>query len=307
MTLQQLRDFIAVADMGSLRAAAQHRGVTGPALAKSLRALEEELHVSLLERRARGTGLTEYGTALLAHARLIDAQSQQAVEDIAQRRGKQEGQITVGVGPSSGVALIPDVLREFQRRYPHVRFNMVGGSYYDYVGPLRHGKMDFALVAIPEGRVDVGLQAEHLFEVDLVVACRRGHPLSHARRLEELQDAVWALTGPTEGGPGSAILRAFRQQGLPPPRRLLQCDLNLILQNLLIRSDVLCYMPRMMLDMPGVRDMLQALPIADVLPCHRIALLRRADAPLLAMADFLATLVRRHAHYLGPMVSTLPP
>lgn len=298
MTLQQLRDFIALAEHGSLRAAARSRGVTGPALAKSIRMLEEELHVRLVERRARGTSLTEYGTVLLAHAHLIVSQSRDAVEDIAQRRGKQEGKLVVGVGPSPGATFIPEVVNEFQRHFPNVRITLVGGLYYDHVAPLRQGTIDMSILAAPKDTLDPGLQSEHLFHIELAVACRHGHPLSRARRLADVVDATWALTGPVEDGPGSAILQAFKKHKLPMPRRVVQCDLNWTLQNLLLRSDVLCALPRLLLEQPAFKALLQALPIAEPLPTHSICLLKRADAPLLAIADFFATLVRRHAHYL---------
>lgn len=299
MTLQQLRDFIALADTGSLRAAAHLRGVTGPALAKSLRTLEDELHVSLLERRARGTALTEHGMALLAHARLIDAQSRQAAEDIAQRRGKLEGSVTIGVGPSPGVALVPAVLKDFQRRFPAARVTLVGGQYYDHIGPLRQGQMDLAVAAVPKGAQEAGIASEHLFQSQMIVACRRGHPLSRARHLEDLVDSVWALTGPAGRGPGSSILEAFRERGLPAPTRLIQCDMTWTLHNLLIQSDTLCGLPRLLLEQPSLSGALQALPIVDALPLHNIGLILRADAPLLPMADHMATLIRRHAHYLA--------
>lgn len=307
MTLQQLRDFIALAEAGSLRAAARSRGVTGPALAKSLRALEDELHVRLVERHARGTRLTEYGTALLAHAQLIVSQSQRAAEDIAQRRGKQEGMITVGVGPSPGATFIPEVVNEFQRRYPNVRIALVGGLYYDHVAPLRQGQMDMSILAAPVDKTEPGIQSEHLFDVDLVVACRHGHPLAATKRLADLQHATWALTGAVEDGPGTAILKAFKKQQLPPPARVVQCDLNWTLQNLLLNSDILCILPRLIVEQPAFKPLLRALPLLDPLPAHSICLLKRDDTPLLATADFFSTLVRRHAHYLRERRAAIAP
>lgn len=298
MTLQQLRDFISVADMGSLRGAARSRGVTAPALAKSIRSLEEGLHVVLIERRSRGVVLTEAGEALLAHARLIDSQANKAAEDIAQRHGKLEGSLSMGVGPSAGVALMPGVLKDFQRRYPAVNVNMFGGSYFDHIGPLHQGSLDMAIVAVPEEREST-LDVEHLFYNDLVVVCRRGHPLGQARSLAELAGAVWVLTGPVGKGPGSAILEAFRQRGLPRPTRLLQCDMTWTLNTLLVQSDMLCALPRIMIEQPGSSDSLQALKLIEPLPSYSISLVRRSSTPLLPIADHMANLIRRHAHYFA--------
>jgi DNA-binding transcriptional LysR family regulator len=185
---------------------------------------------------------------------------------------------------------------------------MLGGAYFDHIGAIRRGQMDFSIVAVPEGKLEPGLHAEHLFYNDLVVVCRKGHPMSRARNLAELVDCQW-ITGPTSDGPGAAILEAFRQQGLPLPGRILQCDITWTLHNLLVCTDALFALPRLMLEQPGLCTALQALNISAEIPHYSISLVRRADAPLLPMADFLATLVRRHAHYLvnqqaGP--GTLP-
>ncbi|WP_198298398.1 LysR substrate-binding domain-containing protein [Bordetella genomosp. 8] len=298
MTLQQLRDFIAVADLGSLRAAARSRGVTAPALAKNIRALEDGLHAVLVERRSRGVALTEAGRALLAHARLIDSQASKAAEDIAQRQGKMEGSLSMGVGPSAGVALLPGVLKDFQRSFPAVNVNMYGGSYYDHIGPLHQGSLDMAIVAVPDMHEST-LDVEHLFYNDLVVACRRGHPLSRARSLSDLVDCVWVLTGPPGRGPGSAILEAFRQRDLPRPTRLVQCDMTWTLNTLLVHSDMLCALPRIMIEQPGLSGSLQALKLVDTLPSYSISLVRRSNTPLLPIADHMATLIRRHAHYFA--------
>ncbi|HTP81621.1 MAG TPA: LysR family transcriptional regulator, partial [Alphaproteobacteria bacterium] len=58
MKLSQVRDVVAVAERGSLRAAARHLGAAQPALSRSIHELERELGVPLFERRARGMVLT---------------------------------------------------------------------------------------------------------------------------------------------------------------------------------------------------------------------------------------------------------
>ena len=62
-----------VADKGSIRAAAESLAITQPALSRSIRAMEEELGVKLVERGPRGAELTPVGTRLLKYSRIIDA------------------------------------------------------------------------------------------------------------------------------------------------------------------------------------------------------------------------------------------
>ena len=68
MKLHQIRDLLAVADKGSLRAAARHLGLAQPSISRSIRELERELGVPLLERRARGTVLTPTGQRFAGRA-----------------------------------------------------------------------------------------------------------------------------------------------------------------------------------------------------------------------------------------------
>lgn len=58
MKLSQIQALVAIAETGSIRAAATRVGLTQPALSKSLQSLEEELSVSLVARTSRGVNLT---------------------------------------------------------------------------------------------------------------------------------------------------------------------------------------------------------------------------------------------------------
>ena len=61
MKMHHLRDVLAVAERGSLRAAARHLGVAQPALTRSIRELERELGAALFERRSTGVVVTAIG------------------------------------------------------------------------------------------------------------------------------------------------------------------------------------------------------------------------------------------------------
>ena len=76
MRLQQLREFVAVAEAGSVRSASRALGVTQPALSKSVRQLENEVNAALFLRSASGVTLTPFGNAFLLRARLISAEMQ---------------------------------------------------------------------------------------------------------------------------------------------------------------------------------------------------------------------------------------
>jgi len=149
MKLAQLRDLIAVAEQGSLRAAARARGVTPAALVKSLNVLEAELHVPLLLRSSRGIKLSGYGERFLQRARLIDAEARRAVDEIAELRGEFEGALTIGASPTPSLTLLPQALVHFRGRYPQVQLRVIGGLYHDHLNSIRAGSMDLALGPFP--------------------------------------------------------------------------------------------------------------------------------------------------------------
>ena len=74
MRLSQIRDFVTVVESGGIRAAARKLGVSQPAITRSVRGLEAELHTRLLQRTPTGVVLTEPGRAFLARARAAQAE-----------------------------------------------------------------------------------------------------------------------------------------------------------------------------------------------------------------------------------------
>ena len=71
MKLSALRDFLAVAERGSLRAAARHVSGSQPAMSRSIQELERELGVVLFERSPNGVQLTPMGLVFLRRASTV--------------------------------------------------------------------------------------------------------------------------------------------------------------------------------------------------------------------------------------------
>jgi LysR family transcriptional regulator, regulator of abg operon len=297
--LNQLRNFIAVVEHGSLRLAAARLGLTATALSKSLTGLEEELHVQLIVRHSRGITVTPFGHAFLIRARRIAGELHKAMEEMAQLRGQSEGTVTVGASPTPAITLLPDVVAGFRLEFPAVRVVLRGGLYDKHLAEIRDGSMDLAVGPVPAGALDPAIAHEPLFYNQVVIAARRGHAMAGTRSLAELADCEWVLTSANTQGPGAAILDAFAQHGLPPPRRVMQCEINWALPALLAGTNALCALPQVLLDQQPQAAPLQAIGLREQLPRYPVCLIHRADMPLLPAAEHFATLIRRHAHYYG--------
>src|ERR1700727_852324 len=120
MKLHHLRDLLAVVEKGSIRAAAKHLGLGQPALSRSIRDLERELGVPLLERHARGTVMTAMGEHFSHRAGAAYQELRRALDEIQQMQGGVHGTVVACLSSLSHIALLPPALAAFRRRYPGV-------------------------------------------------------------------------------------------------------------------------------------------------------------------------------------------
>jgi LysR family nitrogen assimilation transcriptional regulator len=112
ISLRQIRYFVAVAKSGSFSAAAQIAHVSQPSLGVQMKQLEQEIGAKLLSRHARGVELTAAGKAFLPHATAALKEIKRAEEAVAELNASRGAEISLGVTPTSGRALVADLLRK---------------------------------------------------------------------------------------------------------------------------------------------------------------------------------------------------
>lgn len=151
MDLRRLRYFLAVAEEGSFRRAAQRLNVAQPALSHHVRALEDELGVPLLLRGPRGVAVTDHGEELRQHARRWLHEMEGVRAALRGAEAEPAGPVTVGIPTSLGMALSVPLALEVRRRLPKVRLRVVEGLSGHTLEWLRGGAVDLALVFNAEG------------------------------------------------------------------------------------------------------------------------------------------------------------
>ena len=139
MRLSQIRDFLAVADEGSIRAAARSLRLTQPALTKSLRQLEAELGAVLITRSVRGVVPTALGQAFLTRARSIDGDLRRAREEIAQLRGSREGTLSIGASTAPAIGVMPRAVVKLRESWPDAKIRVSDTSFPHVLADLPHG------------------------------------------------------------------------------------------------------------------------------------------------------------------------
>jgi LysR family hca operon transcriptional activator len=147
MELRHLRYFIAVAEAGSLKLAAEQRLHTSqPSLSRQIRDLEHEVGAALLQRSARGVELTAAGRTFLDHARLSLAQAEAAVESA--RRIGQPAKPVFAVGFLTGheADCIPPTTNILRDDLPNLEVRVFSGFSVDLMEDLQRGKLDVAFI-----------------------------------------------------------------------------------------------------------------------------------------------------------------
>jgi LysR family transcriptional regulator, transcription activator of glutamate synthase operon len=260
MELRHLRYFLAVAEARSFTGAARRLHLAQPALSQQVRALENELGVTLIERGARTRGLTEAGARFARRARRILLEAEAATEEMAAHAGARTGRVRFGSALQSlAEGPLPPLLAEFHRRHPDVRVAFREAHTAPLLAQLAEGRLDLALIHLGRGdgatlRVDPGgapLAIEPLYREPLVVVVGPGHRLAGRAvvRLAELAEEEFVSFGP-----GSTVrelvARAARRAGFQP--RAAVSAVNLGTVRALVSAGLgVSVLPRTALALPG--------------------------------------------------------
>lgn len=279
MKLIQLNYVAAIAEHGSLRAAARHLGVAQPAFSRSIADLERELGAPLFERRTKGMVATALGQAFVRRATAILHDVRRAQEEFEQLRGNAVGSVTIGLSIAAHLRLLPKSLNLFRKRHPKVRLHIIEGFYPTLAPGLQDGSVDFYIGPDPGLKLPSTVQKELLFSGERAVLCRAKHPLAHATSLKELRHAEWITTSITPKAENE-IGDLFKRYGLPAPMLALQSQSALTLVTCLTSSDLLAMAPAQWRDSPIANRQLATIPVEEQLSAPPIIVVTRADVPL---------------------------
>lgn len=124
VTLEELRVLVAVADCGSITAAAELLDQTSSGVSRALSRLEAKLNSTLLHRTTRRLALTEEGQLFLTHARQILLSVEQAEEQIARRRETPSGRLRINAAAPFMQHVIVPLIGAFRQRYPLIQLEL---------------------------------------------------------------------------------------------------------------------------------------------------------------------------------------
>jgi DNA-binding transcriptional LysR family regulator len=170
VTLNQLRTFLAVAETGSVRAAAQQLVVTQAAVSASLSALQKSLGVPLLRPDGRGLRLTDAGEAYAGYIRRILGLLDEAGLAAAAAADPERGELRIAAVTTAAEQIVPGLLGGFRARHPQIGVRLEAGNRARVRALLDRHQVDLVLGGHPEPGWDVQVHAVRAHELVVVAA-----------------------------------------------------------------------------------------------------------------------------------------
>ena len=181
--IDMLRCFQAVANHGSLAAAATVLGRTPSAVSMMLKQFEEHIGAPLFET-ARKARLTPLGALILTEAQRELGHFDRTIQAIEGLSQAKLGSVRLAVTPSVAQTVLPPVLQRFMQDHPKVRIDLRDMDSTAVADELIHDRADIGLASIASLP---GFERQILFSDAFGVVCRADHPLS-----QNWHDLSWA-------------------------------------------------------------------------------------------------------------------
>ena len=214
ITFRQLRLFLALAETGSVSAAAKVMHVTQPTASMQLREVTQAVGVPLYEVVSRRVYLTEAGQALARTARAIASEWDAFEQGISGAKGLTSGRLKVAV-VSTAKYFVPRLLGSFCKLHPQIDISLEVLNRDHVITRLRANQDDLYVMSMPPG--DLPLEDQILMPNPLVVIAAAGHRLAARKRvtLAQLQGERFILR---EKGSGTRMATDahLRQLGFVP-------------------------------------------------------------------------------------------
>jgi DNA-binding transcriptional LysR family regulator len=150
LNLDQLRTLVCIAELGSFSNAARALHLAQPTISLHVSELESRLGTPLVVRGGRRVLPTAAGEVLVARARRLLGDVEEAVDAVKRHRDGRVGRVRLGSSTGAMVHLLPQVLEALELAHPNIDVQVITGRSSELMAKLFVGDVDLALVAIPQ-------------------------------------------------------------------------------------------------------------------------------------------------------------
>jgi LysR family transcriptional regulator for metE and metH len=179
--LRHLRSLIALAETGTVSAAAQRVHLTQSALSHQLRAIERHFGTPVVRRKGQGVVLTPAGERLAALARTVANEIRNAERDVAKLTRGESGTLRIALECHTCFDWLMPVMDRFRQHWPQVELDLVSGFHPDPAALLLEDRADLVIGSEPRARR--GLVHRPMFRFEILGILPTSHPLRARRYL----------------------------------------------------------------------------------------------------------------------------
>ncbi|MDO4531692.1 MAG: LysR family transcriptional regulator, partial [Bacillota bacterium] len=141
--------FVKTVEYGSFTKAAEILNYSQSGISRMISDLESAWKVTLLERNKGGIRLTGDGLKLLPRAKALLNEYEQLQTEIDAINGLQSGIIRIGTFSSIATHWLPNIIKEFQKDYPNIDYELLLGDYTEIEEWIRTGRVDLGFLRLP--------------------------------------------------------------------------------------------------------------------------------------------------------------
>ncbi len=212
MNIQKYRAFIKTVEYGSFTKAAEALNYSQSGISRMINDLEKEWKVSLLDRGRTGVRLTSDGLSLLPFAKSVCAEYERLQMQVDEINGLQSGLIRIGTFSSVAAHWLPKIIREFQKSYPNINYELLLGDYAEIENWVLEGRVDCGFLRLP---THPDLETTFLEQDRLLVVLPEDHAMVDCERFPvlALQDYPFMLL---EKGARADISKALEEWDITP-------------------------------------------------------------------------------------------
>lgn len=179
MNLQKYMAFVKTVEYGSFTKAAEILHYSQSGISRMINDLEREWSVSLLERGRAGVRLTSDGLKLLPFAQSVCNEYQKLQAQVDDLYGLQSGLIRIGTFSSAATHWLPNIIKEFQKDYPNIDYELLLGDYAEIESWILEGRVDCGFLRLP---TRPEFETIFLEQDKLLVVLPENHPLADCER-----------------------------------------------------------------------------------------------------------------------------
>ena len=287
MKISQMRYFSASCHAGNISKAAAELHISQPSITTAIKALEDELGVSLLHRGNRAVVPTPDGERFLQRCDAILAEIDGLSSDFVEL-SKKHKIISVGIPPMIGSILFPEIFHSFRRRHPEIMINPVEIGSQAAKDGVASGELDLAVVTMGDEQIS-RLEALQLTSYELEYCVGSGHPLAEDKTVSLMQTARYPMILFSGGYYQKHLLDSkFLALGLTP--NILFHSNQLTTIKSFIRQDIASgfLMPQILQEEDGIIP----IPVSDGLKLN-VAVVWRKDDYLTKEAERFVSFCRK--------------